>query len=119
VVGLPSDIPTDIERAIRIAESCRFCRFLGDLQRAGNGEFIIEADIGPERRPLLGAPQPWYRVRFLIPKQFPYAVAHAVPLKPDLRWNPHQNGDWPELGQHANVMCPPRQHCADLGRRLL
>lgn len=96
-------------RAVRVAESCRFCRFLGDLSKEPSGEYSIEALVGPEKRPLSGPPPRWFRVRFLIPERFPYAVAHAVPLDPGLRWNPHQLGDWRELGERANVMCPPRQ----------
>lgn len=109
MVGVPADAPKDVVRAIRVAESCQFCRFLGDLKREPNGEYSIEAAVGPERSPLSGPPLRWSRVRFLIPERFPYAVAHAVPLDPALRWNPHQNGDWAELGERANVMCPPRQ----------
>jgi hypothetical protein len=109
VVGVPPDAPKDVVHAIRVAESCQFCRFLGDLKKESSGEYSIEAFVGPERRPLSGPSLRWYRVRFLIPERFPYAVAHAVPLDPDVRWNPHQNGDWPELRQRANAMCPPRQ----------
>ena len=106
-------------RAVRIAESCRFCRFLGDMKKETNGEYSIEALVGPERRPLSGPPPRWYRVRFLIPERFPYAVAHAVPLDPELRWNPHQNGDWREFGPRANAMCPPRQSEVHLEELLL
>jgi ThiF family len=98
-----------VVRALRIAESCRFCRFLSDLKKEANGEYSIETCVGPERRPLFGPSPRWYRVRFLIPERFPYAVAGAVPLDPALRWYPHQNGDWTELGTHANALCPPRQ----------
>ena len=118
-VGVPPGTPPDIVRAIRVAESCRFCRFLGDLEPATDGGYAIEASIGPESRPLDGPPSPWFRVRFLIPGRFPYAVAHAVPLDPALRWNPHQNGDWPERGDQANVMCPPRQSEIHLEELLL
>lgn len=96
-------------RAIRVAESSRFCRFHSDLKKEQSGEYSIEASIGPERNPLSGPPPRWYRLRLLIPKRFPYSVAHVVPLDPALRWNPHQNGDWVEFGEHANAMCPPRQ----------
>jgi len=109
VVGVPADSPGDVIRAVRVAESCRFCRFLSDLRREPSGEYSIEALVGPERRPLSGPPPRWFRVRFLIPERFPYAVAHAVPLDPDLRWHAHQLGDWRELGERANAMCPPRQ----------
>jgi ThiF family len=110
VVGHPPGTPEDIIHALRVAESCHFCRFLGDLKEgARDNEFIIEAQVSAERRPLSGSPPPCYQVRFVIPERFPYAVAHAVPLDPRLRWNPHQNGDWHELGDHANVICPPRQ----------
>jgi hypothetical protein len=109
VVGVPADTPKDVVRAIRVAESARFCRFHGDLKKEPSGEYSIEVSVGPERSPLSGPPPRWYRVRLLIPERFPYAVAHAVPLDPALRWNPHQNGDWAELGERANVMCPPRQ----------
>lgn len=120
MVGVPPDTPPDIVRAIRVAESCRFCRFLGDLERGTtDGEYLIEACVGPERLPLAGRSLPRFRVRFLIPKRFPYAVAHAVPLDPGLRWYPHQTGNWPELGDHANVMCPPRQSELHLEELLL
>ncbi len=109
MVGIPPDAPKEVVRAIRVAESCQFCRFLGDLKKEPSGEYSIEAYVGPERRPLSGPSPRWYRVRFLIPERFPYAVAHAVPIDPDLRWNPHQNGDWDKLGERANAMCPPRQ----------
>jgi hypothetical protein len=110
VVGHPPDTPEGIIHALRVAESCHFCRFLGDLKKgARDNEFIIEAQVSAVRKPLSGSPPPCYQVRFVIPERFPYAVAHAVPLDPRLRWNPHQNGDWPELGDHANVICPPRQ----------
>jgi len=119
MVGVPADTPRDVVRAVRVAESCRFCRFLGDLKKEPSGEYSIEALVGPEKRPLSGPPPRWYRVRFLIPERFPYAVAHAVPLDPDLRWNPHQNGDWRELGGHASAMCPPRQSEVHLEELLL
>ena len=120
LVNVPADTPADIVRAVRVAESCRFCQFLGDLERGtADGEYVIEASVGPERQSLSGGALRWFRVRFLIPERFPYAVAHAVPLDPDLRWNPHQNGDYPELGDHANVMCPPRQSEIHLEELLL
>ena len=109
MVSVPAGTPEDVVQAIRVAESSRFCRFHSDLEKESSGEYSIEASIGPDRRSLSGPTPQWYRVRFLIPDQFPYAVAHAVPLDPVLRWNPHQNGDWTELKEHANVMCPPRQ----------
>lgn len=109
MVIVPTDTPRDVVRAIRVAESCRFCRFLGDLRKKPSGEYSIEAFVGPERSSLSGPPPRWYRVRLVIPERFPYAVAHAVPLDPPLKWNPHQNGDWYELGDYANAMCPPRQ----------
>jgi hypothetical protein len=119
VVGVPADTPRDVVRALRIAESCRFCRFLSELKKEPNGEYSIEASVGPERKPLSGPPPRWYRVRFIIPDRFPYAVAHVVPLDPPLRWYPHQNGDWAELGIHANVLCPPRQSEVHLEELLL
>ncbi len=109
MVGVPTGTPEGVVRAIRVAESARFCRFHGDLKKEPSGEYSIEVSISPERNPLSGPPPRRYRVRLLIPEQFPYAVAHAVPLDPALRWNPHQNGDWAEFGERANVMCPPRQ----------
>lgn len=109
MVSVPAGTPEDVVRAIRVAESSRFCHFHGDLKKERRGEYSIEASVGPERRPLSGPTPQWYRMRLLIPERFPYSVAHAVPLDPALRWNPHQNGDWTELGEHANVMCPPRQ----------
>lgn len=120
MVGTPADTPQDIVRALGVAESCRFCRFLSDLDRgARTDEFVVEAAIGPEKKPLVGPPRPWYRVRFIIPRRFPYAVAETVPLDPPLRWNPHQNGDWLELGDRANVICPPRQSDTHLEELLL
>lgn len=118
-VGVPPDTPKDVVRAVRVAESCRFCRFLGDLKKEPNGEYSIEASVGPERRPLSGPSPQRYRVRFIIPERFPYAVAHAVPLDANLRWNPHQNGDWHEFDEHANAMCPPRQSEVYLEEMLL
>ncbi len=109
MVGVPAGTPEDVVHAIRVAESSRFCRFHGDLKKEPSGEYSVEVSVGPERSPLSGPPPRWYRVRLLIPERFPYAGAHAVPLDPALRWNPHQNGDWAELGERANVMCPPRQ----------
>lgn len=109
MVSVPAGTPEDVVRAIRVASSSRFCRFHGDLQKERSGEYSIEASISPERSPLSGPPPRWYRVRFLIPERFPYAVAHTVPLDPALQWNPHQNGDWSEFREHANAMCPPRQ----------
>lgn len=109
MVVVPEDAPKDLVRAVRVAESCRFCRFVSDLKKEPSGEYSIEALVGPEKRPLPGPSPRWFRVRFLIPERFPYAAAHAVPLDPELRWNPHQLGDWRKLGERANTMCSPRQ----------
>lgn len=119
MVGVPAGTPEGVVRAIRVAGSSRFCRFHGALKKEPSGEYSIEASIGPERSPLSGPPPQWYRVRLLIPERFPYAVAHAVPLDPALRWNPHQNGDWAEFRERANAMCPPRQSKVYLEELLL
>jgi len=118
VPTVPDDTPANIALALRVAASTRSCRFLSDVERTEHGEFAVEALIGPERSPLGGSDEPWYRVRFLIPRDFPYRAAETVPLDPALKWHPHQMGDW-DGDHHANILCPPRLHEIHLDELLL
>lgn len=105
----PSETPNSIQRAIAIASSSQYCEFTSFLSGPNKwGEYSIEALIGPEEVSLGESSSPKYRVKFLIPKSFPYKVVHTIPLNPNLKWYQHQNGDWPiDIDYHANVICPP------------
>lgn len=109
-IVVPDGTPEPIRRALDVAASCQFCTFLSPLEVTAEGEFAIEARIGPASEMVdapVDGPVDWYRVRFLIPRAFPFATVHTVPLEPPLTWHPHQNGDWPrEVDPHANVLCP-------------
>ena len=120
IIRVPPDTPRVIIRALEVASSTQFCRFVSDLEATKSGEYAVEAEIGPKQAPLLGPGGPWYRVRFLIPKQFPYSSVRVVPIDPDLKWYPHQNGDWPEdVDPHANAICPPRMEDISVDELLL
>jgi hypothetical protein len=116
--SVPDGTPVQIEEALRVAASTRFCRFLTDLERTDSKEFSIEALIGPSRKPVADGQVSWYRVRFLIPQDFPYRAAETVPVDPELKWYQHQNGDWAE-DHHANILCPPRLNEIHLDELLL
>ncbi len=104
--GAMEDVPPAIELAIRVAASTQSCKFTGRLSGPNElDEFSIEACIGRSEAPLIGPRGPLYKVRFLIPSDFPYRVVETVPLDPPLKWYPHQMGDWGDT--HANIICPP------------
>ncbi len=101
-------VPPTIIRAIQVAAATQCCTFTSELTEV-NSEYAIEAVISPTSRPVGTQSVTRFRVRFLIPKAFPYATVQTIPLDPDLKWHPHQKGDWPlDLDSHANVICPPR-----------
>jgi len=111
-IRIPDGTPESIVRAISAAGRAQFCRFTGDLTQVNAlkyAEYSIDAEIGPARTPIGAAAPPTYRVRFLIPVDFPYRPAETVPLDPPLKWYPHQMGDYPPaVDPHANIICPPR-----------
>ena len=106
-IEIPEDTPEVIAKAIDVAGHCQFCRFLTELTKPNEDEYAIEAKIGPEHVRVGSSVCPWYRVRFLIPIDFPYRSIETVPLEPALKWYQHQHGDYPGYA-HSNIICPPR-----------
>ena len=108
-IQAPEGTSPEIILAIKTAAQTRFCSFTSDLVDAKNGlpEYAIEAFISRPCRDFLDKSEsPKYKVRYLIPKSFPYKPIECQPLDPDLKWNPHQNGNWSQ-DPHANIICPP------------
>jgi hypothetical protein len=78
------------------------------LKKTLNGRYTIDAYIGASKVKLISQKKPRYKVRFIIPATFPFKVVEVEPLVPKLQWYPHQNGNWPQLEELANIICPPK-----------
>ncbi len=105
MTSFPPGLSEAIQKGLLKAASTQCCEFISEIRPSTNeGYFEIEAIIGPADVPL-GSSPPKYKVRFLIPKSFPYDVIETVPLDPALKWNQHQfaDGDY----SRANIICPP------------
>ncbi len=110
VVEFP-DTPPIITKAIREAAETRFCKFTSGLVRCEqSNNFIISASISSDRKKMREASE-WFEVKFFIPKSFPYIKVETAPIKPEFKWNPHQNGDWNYFrDDRKNIICPPSEN---------
>jgi hypothetical protein len=104
-MNFPEGLPSLIRDSLLNAASTQFCKFISDIKYSEKSQkYEIDAIIGAAEIPLGGSSDK-YKVRFQIPKTFPYNVVETIPIEPDLKWNPHQfaDGDYPR----ANIICPP------------
>lgn len=104
--SLEHELPAPIATAL--AEISRSHRHrLLSTPRLISGDWSFRVTVGPARESVGAAPSDWFEFEVLCPSQFPFAVAHARPLRPALRWYPHQYGHGPEHGRYEDIMCPP------------
>lgn len=109
---MSEELPAPLATALADIQKSRRYRLLSNPERQKSGEWIFRVSVGPEWEPLAPTKPARFELEIICPAAFPFDEAHARPLKPALRWFPHQNGDWPEAGTFASIICPPALHFA-------
>lgn len=104
------ELPAPLAKALADLRNSHRYRLLSNPERQSSGEWTFRVLVGPEWEPLAPAIPELYEFQILCPAAFPFDKVHAIPCKPELRWFPHQNGDWPKAGSSANIICPPALH---------
>ena len=120
MIKFPDGTPQIIVDAIKIASTCQFVEFTTNLTYSNENKcYIIDAVIGPSEINLFDEDEKCYLVRFIIYNEFPNIKVETIPLKPKLRWFPHQLGDWEELNERKNIICPPELNQREINELLI
>jgi hypothetical protein len=104
--ALPSAIATEMARL----ENAHRYRVLSTPILVKHDEWSFRVAVGPSHEAVGSSEEDWFEFEILCSPIFPFSPAHARPVRPLLKWHPHQNGHWTAHCPHADIICPPAIH---------